>query len=172
MIDFHVLKKIDETKYSKKRGYHSIYKRSCGGEYQVIKVPSRKLSDFIKTKKITGFFSAWIDVEGAQREVLESIGPFLDQFACIYIEVEDFQNWKEQWLSFDIIKFLLLNGFIPIARDFEYQMQYNIIFIKSHLFDNHLIKKLLVDYLSYGGNDLIIPKKTAPFDTHKNKDLI
>lgn len=55
---------------------------------------------------------------------------FIDQFACIYIEVEDFQKWKGQWLSFDVMKHLILNGFIPIARDFEYEMQYNIIFIK------------------------------------------
>jgi FkbM family methyltransferase len=152
MIDFHVLKKINQTEYSQKRGYHSIFRRSEGGEYEVIKIPSRKLSDFIKTKKLSGSFSAWIDVEGAQKEVLQSMGHFLNQFACIYIEVEDFQKWQEQWISFDVIKFLIINGFIPIARDFEYEMQYNIIFIKNYLMDHPWIKKLFVDYLSYGGN--------------------
>lgn len=152
MIDFHVLKKINQIEYSKKRGYHSIHKRSYGGEYDIIKVPSRKLSDFIETKKISGSFSAWIDVEGAQREVLESMQPFLHQFACIYIEVEYFQNWKDEWLSYDIMKYLILNDFVPIARDFEYEMQYNIVFVKSCLLDHCLIKKILAEYLSYGGN--------------------
>lgn len=88
----------------------------------------------------------WIDVEGAIEQVLSNANRTLKQVESIFIEVEDFGFWQEQWLAKDVIKFLISQDFIPIARDYEYEKQNNYIFIKSKLMDNNKILDLVKNW--------------------------
>jgi hypothetical protein len=88
----------------------------------------------------------WIDVEGATEQVLSSSNKTLKQVDSIFIEVEDFKFWQDQWLAEDVIKFLVSQDFIPIARDYEYEKQNNYIFIKSKLMDNNKILNLVQNW--------------------------
>lgn len=81
----------------------------------------------------------WIDVEGATEQVLGNSNKTLKQTDSIFIEVEDFKFWQDQWLAEDVIEFLVSQDFIPIARDYEYEKQNNYIFIKSKLMNNNKI---------------------------------
>jgi FkbM family methyltransferase len=81
----------------------------------------------------------WIDVEGATEQVLGNSNKTLKQTDSIFIEVEDFKFWQDQWLAEDVIEFLVSQDFVPIARDYEYEKQNNYIFIKSKLMNNNKI---------------------------------
>lgn len=76
----------------------------------------------------------WIDVEGAQEEVLSS---FSDNFRTgrinsLYIEVESEKFWPAQsMLDADIIRHMRRFNFIPFLRDNEYGAQYNILFVNK-----------------------------------------
>lgn len=81
----------------------------------------------LKDEKI----SLWIDVEGANKEVLLGATELLKQVQSIYIEVEHIHFWKDQWIRQDVIDFLADHGF-TIAREFASNPdQTNCIFIKK-----------------------------------------
>lgn len=95
-------------------------------EYEEITVPAVSLdSEFAG---VPGTAAAWIDVEGASRLVLAGANDFLDQCDLLMIEVEEVEQWRDQWLSLDVITHLLGRGFVPVARDIEYENQFNIVF--------------------------------------------
>ena len=93
----------------------------------------------------------WIDVEGATEQVLSSSNKTLKQADSIFIEVEDFKFWQDQWLAEDVIKFLVSQDFVPIARDYEYEKQNNYIFIKSKLMDNNNILNFVQNWQNLYG---------------------
>jgi FkbM family methyltransferase len=80
-------------------------------------------------------FCLWIDVEGASDKVLLGATEMLKKVQSIFIEVEEFEFWKDQWLAKDVISFLEDQGFEYIARDNEYEKQYNCIFVKKELME-------------------------------------
>lgn len=80
--------------------------------------------------------SLWIDVEGAQAEVLSSFNTSFrsGKINSLFVEVEAKKLWPSQlMLDTDIITHLSQFGFVPFLRDNEYGVQYNIIFIKKDL---------------------------------------
>lgn len=75
--------------------------------------------------------SLWIDVEGANKEVLLGATELLKKVQSIYIEVEHIYFWKDQWIRQDVIDFLETHGFV-LTREFSaYPDQTNCIFIKK-----------------------------------------
>jgi FkbM family methyltransferase len=79
----------------------------------------------------------WIDVEGFARDVLEGARITLKGGQCkvIKIELEDFPFFEGQALANEVITNLHEFGFEPVRFDFEYDMQYNVIFVKTELLD-------------------------------------
>lgn len=72
----------------------------------------------------------WLDVEGANKEVLLGATELLKKVQTIYIEVEHVRFWKDQWLRQDVIDFLDIHGF-SLTREFTAcPDQTNCIFIK------------------------------------------
>jgi FkbM family methyltransferase len=82
-----------------------------------------------------GFKNAclWIDVEGANREVLLGAKNVLSKVSSIFIETEDSYIWNDQWLTEDVIKFLKSFGFKKIYSENVYKTQKNLIFIKKNI---------------------------------------
>ena len=89
---------------------------------------------FKNNKKI----SLWIDVEGSQYEVLNSLSKSFEQeiINSVYIEVEQFKLWpKQKMLDNDIIEFMNKHNFSQFLRDNEHPGQYNIIFVNNNVKD-------------------------------------
>jgi FkbM family methyltransferase len=89
---------------------------------------------FKNSKKI----AVWIDVEGAQYEVLNSLSKSFSQgiINSVYIEVEKKKLWLEQkMLDNDVIEFMNKHNLSQFLRDNEYDTQYNIIFINNSITD-------------------------------------
>ena len=75
--------------------------------------------------------SMWIDVEGANKEVLTGAIELLKKVQTIYIEVEHTEFWVDQWQRQDVIDFLSVQGFELYREFFAYGNQTNCIFIKK-----------------------------------------
>ena len=113
----------------------ATFKPKPGIEYDVSRIPVNRLDNLQSVVKCSEEpFSLWIDVEGLQQEVLLGAQETLENRNCIAvkIEVEEKEIFEGQsWFANDVIKFLDELGFSPIFRDFEYDSQYNILFIKN-----------------------------------------
>ena len=117
--------------------------------YTKYKVKVVKLDDIIeKNISQNSRIALWIDVEGLSDKVLLGTSKYLNnksiECSIIKIELESKYLWKDQILDSDIINYLALKNFIPVFRDFEYENQYNIIFVKKNYLEN--IKKLISEY--------------------------
>ena len=75
----------------------------------------------------------WVDVEGAQRAVLEGGNELLKKAAAVMIEVEDRRVWDQDWLRPEIVAYLYDHGLVPVARDFQSRYLYNIVFVRDSL---------------------------------------
>ena len=94
----------------------------------------------------------WIDVEGASREVLTASTKLLQQVQTIFIEVEDVPFWQEQWLAGDVDKFLKEQNFVKVARDYEYPLQNNVIYVRSDLTYGKRVEEKIKNWKKQHGN--------------------
>jgi FkbM family methyltransferase len=76
---------------------------------------------------------AWIDVEGHFRAVHSGGPATFARLDALFVEVEDYSFWEGQALTPEVCSTLRGCGMIPIARDRESDLQYNVIFIKENL---------------------------------------
>jgi FkbM family methyltransferase len=115
-----------------KTGNNSILKRNEDKKYSYVEIDAVTLNDTFKNEKN---ICLWIDCEGANEQVLTGASNILKNVSSIFIEVEEVEYWKGQWLFNDVESYLLENGFILFARgESEYNnKQYNCIFIKKEL---------------------------------------
>jgi FkbM family methyltransferase len=127
------------------RGNNSLFERNEKGvHYEKVTVPVETIDNYFKSKHTT--VCMWIDVEGKGYEVLSGAKNSLIDTKLILIEVESYQFWKDQKLDTDIIKLLKSHNFLPIARDYETENQYNILFCKESEISNTLITELVKKY--------------------------
>jgi FkbM family methyltransferase len=97
-----------------------------------IKVQTLTLDTFVKDNNISGPISLWIDVEGANKEVLLGSTETLKNVISIYIEVETSAIWDKQWIKKDVVIFLKNNGFMLAEESgFTGSQQQDLIFIRS-----------------------------------------
>ncbi|MFJ4923709.1 FkbM family methyltransferase [Streptomyces sp. NPDC088725] len=112
-------------------GYNSLLKRVGGDwlgdvEYEEVAVPATTLDH--EFTDMGGRFAMWMDVEGATEMVLAGAEAFLDRCDVIKIEVEESAFWSNQWLVADVVAEMARHGLEPLARDFETEEQYNVLF--------------------------------------------
>jgi len=128
------------------RGNNSILERNDDTiVYEQVEVESVTITKFIdenflhnKTK------SMWIDIEGSNKNLLKDNSDCFKNVLSILIEVEEKEYWREQWFSSDVVDYFKGIGFIPIARDFDDNNQYNIVFVNEDL----IVKNKLDDKLN------------------------
>lgn len=102
--------------------------------YETNSVPSTKLDTFVKNKKWDKQTNAlWIDVEGASLKVLSGAEDGLLNTKVIFIEMEQTELWQDQALIAEINTLLCNKNFIPIARDFEYENQFNVVYVSEDI---------------------------------------
>lgn len=117
------------------KGEDSLLLRTAPGlTYEAVTVPSTTADRFFSRPSYAdGRICLWIDVEGASSMVLSGAGETLARTQAVLIEVEDYPHWSGQWLSGQVDRFLTGAGFTPVARDFEYETQYNLVYVREEL---------------------------------------
>lgn len=149
-IKFNLQKCVNGQVVKMVRGNNSILKRTQDNViYEEVEVPINTI-DFLFLDAILPdeTLAMWIDVEGYAHEVLNGAADTLKKTTMVFVEVEDFSYWKNQKLGSDVIEFMMANGFIPVARDFEYEGQYNLIFLKRSIFKIPEVQEELIKYFS------------------------
>ncbi len=82
----------------------------------------------------------WVDVEGASAQVLRGGVELLRMTDLVMIEVEEIRAWDEQeWLEADVVRFMADHGLVPIARDIQSRIQFNIVFVRAELARSTLV---------------------------------
>ena len=133
----------------------STFQKKAGMEYNTVKILTKPLDKIVKNFDIISKpFTLWIDVEGFQKQVLFGARNVLKNNNCKFlkIEVEKVEKFKGQlFLSKEIEEFLYKFDFIPVFRDFEYDYQFNILFIKKDYYNQvssqieSMIKKTILN---------------------------
>ncbi len=73
----------------------------------------------------------WIDVEGACGQVLSGSAQILDRAVLLIVEVEELPYWGEgHWTRHQVSALLDQHGLVPVARDFEYPHQHNVVYLR------------------------------------------
>ncbi len=129
-------------------GSNSLMARLGDVETEEISVPSVRVDEFIAERGLAGAMSAWIDVEGAIGLVLEGFGEQLENFLMLFCEVEEREFWDSQWTWPVVQRYLALRGFWPVARDFEFNSQHNVLFLHEKLLAKAEARNVLAHHYS------------------------
>lgn len=79
------------------------------------------LSNYLSTSEIVGRALLKIDVQGYEYEVLEGSKDLINKFTYVYCEASFIELYTNQKLAEDIIKWMLVNGFLFVgAYNFSY----------------------------------------------------
>lgn len=117
--------------------------------YETVTVPASRLDTFLTRNGLEGKpFSAWIDVEGALGKVTAGFGTALQSCLSLIVEVEEKRFWQDQMLVHDVMAYMDGQGMVPVARDFEYRHQYNLVYLRKDVFARTDVRMLLSHYLS------------------------
>lgn len=131
--DFYIYERIKGEKEPDDGRRHSCLKRidSQGASYLTLRVPAARLDSLCRTDDPQSRYALWIDAEGMGMPVLAGAQAMLGRVSAIYIEVESAAKFAGQALDKEITAFLLERGFMPLARDFQFPRQYNLIFVQK-----------------------------------------
>lgn len=149
-VSFFIQRYVENKPVSPVKGNNSLLIRNEKNiKYEEVTVPATTLDSYIE---LNGYgaknISAWIDVEGAVQFVMEGGEESIGQFCSIMIEVEDYIAWEGQWTFSEVGKYLVSHGFMPIARDFKYPAQYNIVYLRKDFLRNYKVRDLLAKFFS------------------------
>jgi FkbM family methyltransferase len=134
-VTFHLRTRQDGKDLRKTTGNSSLLRmRGTDTQYEEISVDGVTLDGFF-ADSTAGPVCLWIDVEGASRQVLNGARGLLTRTELVLIEVEEVFRWEDQWRSLDVIEFFLEAGFLPLTRDAEYNQHYNIIFVRTDVYE-------------------------------------
>ena len=113
----------------------SFLRRSENVEYQTVSVDMTTLNAICSEIDISSGVFLWVDVEGLALEVLNGGLSILDSDQCVavMVEVESIGLWENQSGSIMVDKLMTSFGFVPVMRDAEYELQYNVVYVKEAL---------------------------------------
>lgn len=149
-VEFHIQEARRGVTLSPIRGNNSILRRNEDGvEYETVSVPCQTLDHFLSSIGAAGRgYSAWIDVEGATRMVIDGAKSSLQNCMSLLIEVEQIQYWSQQMLDAEVIMSLDKLELIPIVRDFQYEKQYNLLFVARSVLQRGDVRECVARYFS------------------------
>lgn len=168
-ISFHISNTIQAKQEAKDSKRHSILERKSNDSTSDVTVACKKLDTlFAKEIAASKGFSLWIDAEGATGLILEGAKNLLPHVYSVFVEVESQVKFKKQWNEKELCDFMLENDFVPVARDFAFRHQYNMVFVKKDYIN--AMEYTYQNYLSSTMSAKIrFMANQSPLDLIKNK---
>ncbi len=112
-----------------------LQRKDSGSKFTEVTVPAFTLdSQFAESERCV----LWIDVEGANEQVIVGGRNVLARADAVLIETSYEPIWDGEWTAAKVIAELFDLGLIPVARDFEYRRNFNILFVRRSLFLNNV----------------------------------
>lgn len=133
----------------RQQGYNSLIKRTGGDwlgevEYEEVGVMTTTLD--AEFGDVRGACALWLDAEGGSGLVLSGGGLFLDRCDVVKAEVEAKAFWTGQWLVADVLAEMARHGLEPVARDVQYEEQYNVVFASRRLLSRPGVRARLAQH--------------------------
>ncbi|MFN4058378.1 MAG: FkbM family methyltransferase [Roseinatronobacter sp.] len=130
-------------------GRSSLMEREAGraARYEEVEVPGTTLDTALGP--LPGRVALKVDVEGAAEPVLRGAAQTLARTDLVVIEVETRAFWQGQWLHLDVCAHLMAAGLIPVARDFEFPNQFNLVFLSPRALGQAGVLEALERYHSW-----------------------
>ena len=137
------------------RGNNSILQSHQRPDTIPVTVPGSTLDDlvsgYVNTGQLKPLASSrtvlWIDAEGALDLVIAGGNQTITESLAIFAEVETRALWDDQAVLPEICHQLYKLGFIPFARDCEYEPdQFNVLFVREHLKEQPRLKELAISF--------------------------
>ena len=146
-VTFHVRQNADGS--LRPDGHGSLMARTddCRDTYEEVRVQATTLDTFFAGHDYDQC-AMWVDVEGGVKDVFAGGTATLDKAAVMIIEVEDTPLWKGAWTYPEVASFLYDRRLVPIARDYEYRRQYNVVFVREDLLHDDMLRLRLTQHLS------------------------
>ncbi len=117
------------------RANNSLRVKAKDIEYEDAPVRMVTVDHFVRDQGLQDLACAlWIDLEGCCHEALEGARETLERASMVFVELEDEPMWVGQKTAPDVMRLLMQAGFAPVARDFEFPSQYNVIFMRPETF--------------------------------------
>ena len=134
-VTFRIKRRMGGRELGPVLGSNSLLEVSRPGvDYEEVTVAGVTLDGYLDRAGLTGRpFSGWIDLEGALGQMFGGAGRAFDGCLSLMVEVEDRQKWKGQMIAPDVVEAFLGRGLVPVARDFEWRGQYNVVFLRRDL---------------------------------------
>lgn len=117
-----------------------------GATSDVVMVPVTTMDSLLAEVPTGTRAATWIDVEGANREVIEGGKHLLAACDVVKIEVESSPLWVGQWLDRDVLGALSDLHLVPLARDAQAPDQYNVVLVSVRLAEDPHVRTLLAAY--------------------------
>ena len=131
------------------KGNNSLLAKPQTAEHEDVPVRITTVDHFVSEQALFDKSTVlWIDLEGCAYEGLRGARKTLEQTAILFVEVEDQAFWTGQRLAVDVKRLLIDAGFVPVARDFEYEGQYNLIFARWSVVRRFDVQTLLAESLA------------------------
>lgn len=110
-----------------------LLERRGGIDEHRITVQAETLDNIIKQESLSknAALAIWIDAEGSTEQIFAGGANALRQCVAIYLEVDCVKFWKDCWLEKDVYTTLINLGFLPTFRDFLWDTQYNMIWVRE-----------------------------------------
>jgi FkbM family methyltransferase len=136
------------VRFKRTHGISSLLDRKSPGlDCDTTTVPALRLDTVIAGLDAAKVV-AWIDAEGAQREILAGGEHFLEQVLCLYMEVESRPIWEGQALDREIAERLGAYSLVPVMRDSLAATQYNVVYIRATQAIAKQARPSVVNYLA------------------------
>lgn len=134
----------DGQELSPTKTNNSILEKALDIQYRAIEVDMVTVDGFVDRQGLTDRSCAmWVDTEGLAYDVLCGAERTLKATRALLVEVEDKPFWIGQHLAHEVKALICEAGFIPVARDFEYTGQYNVLFLSREHFHDHYVRRVL-----------------------------
>lgn len=101
-----------------------------------ITVTTARLEDILRSENISVVDFVYMDVQGAEKMVLEGAGDYIRSIKAVWLEVESVELYKNQPLKDDIELFMRTNGFRKI-KDTVNDISGDQLYLDSELFNKY-----------------------------------
>jgi FkbM family methyltransferase len=141
---FKITRSKDGVAVNPGRGSNSLRTKPADIEYEDAAVSMVTVDHFLQSQGLAGRNCAlWIDVEGCAFEVIAGARTALENTLALMVEVEDREFWTGQKTAGEVKRALFAAGMIPVARDFEFKGQYNMVFVRPDVFERWDVREFL-----------------------------
>ena len=149
---FKLARRKDGQDLKPTKGNNSLRTKPLDIEYEDVSVKMTTVDHFVRKQGLVELPTAmWIDLEGCAYEALVAAALTLQYTRLILIELEDRPFWIGEKLAADVRNLLAGAGFVPLARDFEFSGQYNMIFATPETCERAEVRAIMEDSLSQAG---------------------